>query len=142
MCIEAQAHMYKLTELNIDSFDVTNECLSIMCELFKNGHASCLERLSLCDCRMMSRGVSILCEVLNSTLCPELTYLELSANTILDEGVTVLCNGLKQNLFNLSQLFLDGCKLTKECIPSLCELLEHERCNLTVLSLLANQRYN
>ena len=129
----------KLTELNINSFDVTNECLSIMCELFKNGHASCLEKLSLRDCRMMSPGVSILCEVLNSTLCPELTYLELSANTILDEGVTVLCNGLKQNLFNLTQLFLDACKLTKECIPSLCELVEDERCNLTVLSLLANQ---
>ena len=129
----------KLTELNIDSFDVTNECLSIMCELFKNGHASCLEKLSLRDCRMMSPGVSILCEVLNSTLCPELTYLELSANTILDEGVTVLCNGLKQNLFNLTQLFLNGRKLTKECIPSLCELLKDERCNLTVLSLLYNR---
>ena len=129
----------KLTELDIDGFDVTEESLSIMCELFKNGHASCLEKLSLCDCKMMSPGVSILCEVLNNTLCPELTYLKLSTNTILDEGVTVLCNGLKQNLSNLTQLFLNGCKLTKECIPSLCELLKDERCNLTVLSLQRNQ---
>ena len=129
----------KLTELNIDGIDVTEESSSTMCELFKNGHASCLEKLMLPFCNITSRGVSILCEVLDNTLCPELTYLELSANTILDEGVTVLCNGLKQNLSNLTQLFLDHCSLTKECIPSLCELLEDERCNLTVLSLLANK---
>ncbi len=129
----------KLTELNIDGIDVTEESSSTMCELFKNGHASCLEKLMLPFCNITSRGVSILCEVLDNTLCPELTYLELSANTILDEGVTVLCNGLKQNLSNLTQLFLDHCSLTKECIPSLCELLEDERCNLTALSLLANQ---
>ena len=129
----------KLTELDIDAIDVTEESLSTMCEFFENGHASCLEKLSLRSCNITSRGVSILCEVLDNTLCPELTYLELSANTILDEGVTVLCNGLKQNLFNLTQLFLDHCSLTKECIPSLCELLEDKRCNLTVLSLLANQ---
>ena len=130
----------KLVELNILSFDVTNECLSIMCELFKNGHASCLEKLSLRSCKITSlERMSILCKVLDSTLCPELTYLELSSNDLDDQDVTVLCNGLKQNLFNLTQLFLDGCKLTKDCIPSLCELLEDERCNLTVLSLLANQ---
>ncbi len=130
----------KLTELNIDGIDVTEESLSTLCELFKNGHASCLEKLVLPSCKVTSRGVSILCEALDSTLCPELTYLKLSSNSICDESATALCNVLvEQKLFKLTRLVLDDCSLTDECIPSLCEPLRDERCNLTVLSLQNNK---
>ena len=93
----------KLTELDIERFRVADEeSLSIMCEFFKNGHASCLERLVLRDCRISSRGVSIVCNVLDNKVRPELTCLNLDENSILDEGVGVLCNAIiEQKLFTL-----------------------------------------
>ncbi|CAB4025905.1 NACHT, LRR and PYD domains-containing 14-like, partial [Paramuricea clavata] len=131
----------KLTQLKIACFRVTdNESSSKMCEFFKNGHASSLEKLILQRCEIWSGGVSILCEILDNKLCPELTCLDLSGNSILDEGVAVLCNALiEQNLFKLAELFLGNCSLTDECIPSLCELLRDKRCNLTVLELYGNK---
>jgi Ran GTPase-activating protein (RanGAP) involved in mRNA processing and transport len=131
----------KLTELTINCFRVTDEeNSSKMCEFFKNGCASCLEKLSLGDCEISSREVSILCEVLDNKLCPELTYLDLSGNSILDEGVEVLCNALtEQKLFTLSELDLYDCSLTDKCMPSLCKLLTDERCELTLLDLPANE---
>ncbi len=130
----------KLTEMNILHFNVTRESLSTICKFFQNGHASCLVKLVLGDCRINQHGVLKLCEVLDQELCPELTYLELSRNNILDESVVVLCNALiKQKLFKLTKLFLHCCSLTAKCIPSLCKLLEDERSNLTVLSLEGNK---
>ncbi|CAB4036240.1 NACHT, LRR and PYD domains-containing 14-like, partial [Paramuricea clavata] len=129
----------KLTKIYIDGFRVTNkESSTMMCEFFKNGHASCLEELSLTRCEINSRGVSILCEVLNNRLCPELTYLDLLGNSVLDEGVAALCNTfIEQKL--CTKLFLSGCSLTDDCIPSLCELLRDKLCNLTVLSFAYNK---
>ena len=132
---------FKLTHLDIGDLRGTDEeCLSMMCEFFKNGHASILENLTLTLCEVTSRGVSILCKVLDNELCPELRCLNLNNNGILDEGVAVLCNALiEQKLFKLTKLFLGGCSLTDECIPSLCDLLRDKRCNLTVLSLWGNK---
>ena len=126
----------KLRELNIQSLPITNEDLTTMCEFFKDGHASCLEKLVLLNlCGMSSDGVDILCEILNNKVCPELTYLDLSHNRICNMGIKVLCDAL-QKQFKLSHLFLARCSsLTDFCIPSLCQLISDERCNLAVLSL-------
>ena len=131
----------KITELDIERFCVADEeSSSMMCQFFKNGHASCLERLVLRDCEISSRGVSILCNVLDNKVCPELTCLNFNRNSILDEGVAVLCNAIiEQKLFTLTELCISDCSLTDEFIPSLCELLRDKRCNLTVLSLRSNK---
>ena len=138
-CVLEHEHS-KLTELNILHFNVTINGLSNICASFQNGHASCLEKLVLRNCRIDQRGVSKLCEVLDHQLCPELTYLELSRNSISDDGAVALFNALiGQKLCNLTHLFLHCCSLTSKCIPSLCKLLEDKRCNLTVLSLEGNK---
>jgi hypothetical protein len=131
----------KLTKLDIGRFRATDEeSSSIMCEFFKNGHACCLEELSLIQCEISLREASILCKVVDNKLCPELTCLHLSGNSIFNEDVAVLSNALiEQKLFTLAKLFLCICSLTDECIPFLCELLRDERCNLTVLSLAYNK---
>jgi hypothetical protein len=68
-------------------------------------------------------------------VCPELTYLDLSHNRICNMGIKVLCDAL-QRQFKLTHLFLARCSsLTDFCIPSLCQLIRDERCNLAVLSL-------
>ena len=129
----------KITELDLRHFHITNECLSIMCEFFKNRHASCLERLTLHSCGITSREISKLCELLDIMPYPEFTYLDLSANEILDEGVRVLFNALKHNHLKLTHLYLDKCLVSDDCIPSLCVLLKDEHCTLTVLSMEDNE---
>ena len=130
----------KLRELNIQSLPTTNEDLSTMCKFFKDGHASCLEKLVLRNlCGMSSDGVDILCEILNNEVFPELTYLDLSHNEITDREIYVLCHAL-QRQFKLTHLFLGRCFfLTIFGIPSLCRLISDERCNLAVLSLEGNK---
>ena len=101
-------------------------------------HAVCLEKLVLLEREISSHGLSLFCELFHKERIPELRYLELSGNTILDEDVKVLFNTVRQQLFTLTQLFLDYCSLTDECIPVLCDLLKDERRNLTVLSMEGN----
>ena len=138
-CILNHEHS-KLTELRLQYSHITDECLSIICEFFKSGHARCLRALDLESDEINTRGVSTLCEVLDNELCPELTQLNLRFNGILDEGVKVLCSALiEHKLFTLTQLYLNYCSLSDECIPSLCDLLTDERCNLTILSLSGNR---
>jgi hypothetical protein len=131
----------KLTELNIRHlYETDKRCISIMCDFFKDGHASCLEKLVLRGHGRTSFARSILCEVFDNQLCSELTCLDFSCNSIHDGGVRVFCNALiKQKQFKLTQLFLEGCSLTDECIPSLCEILTDDRSTLTVLSLGDNE---
>ena len=130
----------KLTELNIQSFSITNEDLSTMCNFFKDGHASCLKKLALRNlCEIREEGISILSEILNSEVCPELQYLDLSNNPIDIREIKLLCGAL-QNLLKLKKLFLRRCRyLSDFSIPSLCKLISDERCNVTVLLLDGNR---
>jgi hypothetical protein len=136
-CALSKHEQWKLTEFNIRSLRITNEDLSTMCDFFKDGHALCLEKLGLRNlCGMRSEGISLLCEILTNEVCPALTHLDLSYNgEINDRDVINLCRALHMQ-FKLTQLHLGRCRgLTNLCIPSLCKLVENERCNLAVLSL-------
>ena len=130
----------KLVGLFLLHHDVTDEILSAMCEFFRNGHGICLKTLILVKCKISSHELSIFCQVLDDKLCPHLTCLSFNSNDIADEGLTELCRTLtKQKLLKVTKLDLSDCSLTNECVPSRCELLTNECCNLIDLSLGSNR---
>ncbi|CAB3994777.1 NACHT, LRR and PYD domains-containing 14-like, partial [Paramuricea clavata] len=85
--------------------------------------------------RIYSHDISKLCEVLNNGHCPNLTHLNFRNNSIRDEGAMVLCDSLTKGLRKLNKLDVSVCELTDQCIPTLVEALQDERCQLTDLSL-------
>ena len=130
----------KLIKLYIYFHDVTDEILSTMREFFRNGHAICLKELGLVHCKISSCKLSIFCEVLDNKLCSELTCLNFGFNDIADEGLTKLCKTLtKQKLLKLTELDLPSCSLTDDCLPELCNALQHEHCRLNELYLCRNK---
>ena len=128
---------FKLTDLAIKySFD--DECMSSLCTLIKNGHASRLKRLLLfLD---IPYGISQLCKVLNEVPCRELTCLELrtSVNKMSNEEVRMLCDALIRGHHNLEQLTLSGFISTTETMFFLNEVLCDERCKVRKLVLKFN----
>ncbi len=118
---------------------MTDECVSNVCALTKNGHGSHLETLDLSVNKITSSGIPQICEVFNDVLYKNLTCLNLSNNAIGDEGVGMICNTLTQRRHcKLSRLFLDSCSLTNECLRYLCEVLCNAYCKLSELSLAEN----
>jgi hypothetical protein len=68
-----------------------------------------------------------------------LANLVLSHNAMDDEDVIMLFeDALTKEHCKLTVLDLCDCSLTDECIPSLCEALQDERCQLTDLTLSLN----
>ena len=120
--------------------DMTAECVSNMCAFIKNGHASHLQVLSLCEMfsNKKSSEMSKLCEALNEVPCPELTFLNLNTGYIGDEGARMLCNALIKSPYKLTELKLNCCGLTDECLPLLCKTLQHRHCKLNKLYLRGN----
>ncbi len=128
----------KLTEVNFSSLH-DKTWLDFFINFFKEGRAHDLEKLVLEDCFSLSPDATMsLFKVLTNEHCPKLTYLDLNRNLFSHKDVRVLCG---QRLFNLAQLYLERCALQEECIPSICELLTDERCNLTLLSLQFNRDF-
>ena len=100
----------KLIKLYISGHDVTNEILSTMCEHFRNGHAICLKELSLYRCEISSRKLSIFFE-----------------------------HALTNEHYKLEELYLWNCSLTDDCLPELCNALQHEHCRLNRVVLVGNK---
>ena len=139
-CLLNHKQCSKFIKLDIFNYDLTDENLLSMCEFFRNGHAICLNELSLTECSIRSHeSVTSLCEVLDNKLCPELTCLGLGCNHIGDEGLTKLCHTFTKQKLNLTKLNIFRCSLTNKCLPTLCELLRNECCNLVDLSLARNE---
>jgi hypothetical protein len=128
----------KLTSLELRVFSITNEELPNMCMFFENGHASHLEILEI-SYHSGLFGISKLCEALNNDNCTtELKCLHLQKLTLKDEDASVLFETLTKGLRKLTKMDTSECSLTDRCIPSLVKALQHERCQLTVLSLWKN----
>ena len=91
---------------------MTDECLTNVCALIKNGYASYLEVLDLSVNQLTSSGISKICEIGRKLRC-----LNFGHNAIGDEGVGMICNALIQGQkFTLKKLFLDSCSLSEECL--------------------------
>ena len=128
----------KLTSLELRYFSITNEELPNMCMFFENGHASHLEILHLSSHAGLF-GISKLCEALNNDNCTtELKCLYLQNVKLKDEDASVLFDTLTKGLRKLTKMDISECSLTDRCIPSLVKALQHERCQLTDLSLRHN----
>ena len=83
-------------------------------------------------------GLKSLCDIFNKGHCTEHRDLTLAASPIGDEGANVLCETLIDMLSGLTSLSMLRCWLTRQCIRSLCETLQDERCQLTDLDLSVN----
>ena len=81
--------------------------------------------------------ISKLCEVLNNECCTELEQLQLSSITEYDVGE--LCDTLIKGPSKLTMLGLSYCNLKDQNIPKIVKFLKDERCQLTSLSLEANE---
>jgi hypothetical protein len=128
----------KLTSLELRYFSITNEELPNMCMFFENGHASHLEILHLSSHAGLF-GISKLCEALNNDNCTtELKCLYLQNVKLKDEDASVLFDTLTKGLRKLTKMDISECSLTDRCIPSLVKALQHERFQLTDLSLRHN----
>ena len=157
----------KLTKLLLDDCSLTNQCISSLCkalqdercqltdvtlrhnaigdegarELFENGlpNEHCkVTKLSLRHCSLTNQCIPSLCNAMKNERC-QLIDVDLSGNAIDDEGARkVFENGLTNEHCKLKTLALYQCSLTDQCIPSLLEALQDERCALTGLVLWSN----
>ncbi len=91
--------------------------------------------LNLRKCSLRANCIPPLCELLQNEHC-KLSKLSLGKNDIGDEGVRMLCtDALKREQCKLTELKLDYCWLTNQCVPLLCETLEDRNCKLDKLWL-------
>ena len=127
----------KLTSLELKFFRATDEDLSNMRTFFVDGDGSHLEKLNLGNNKFSE--ISKPFEMLKSECFPKLAKLILSDNAICDEDAEILWDALTKGLHKLTTLDVSSCRLTNQCIPSLCKALQDERCQLTVLSLENNE---
>ena len=131
----------KLTSLTLfvlDSIDTVtvDSPLTTMCEFFENNHGNQLKSFSLFGGKISSQEMSKLFQALQNGLCTKLTKVELCDQVINNESVlwNTLCKGLR----SLTQLIIKNCSLTHRDMPKLCEALQDERCQLTILILNMN----
>ena len=154
----------KLTELNLGICSLTDQCISSLCKVLQdercqltdlsledndigdkgacmlfvdaltNDHCK-LTELDLSECSLTDQCIPSLCKALQDERC-QLTGLSLTFNDIGDKGVDMLFeHALTKEHCKLTELNLERCLLTDQCIPSLCKALQNERCQLTVLTL-------
>ena len=138
LCKALQDGRCQLTDLHLTSNAIGDKGVR---ELFENGltNEHCkLTKLDLANCSLTNQCISSLCKALQDERC-QLTYVDLIDNAIGDEGARELfANGLPNEHCKLTKLCLHSCSLTDQCIPSLCNALQDERCQLTDVNLSNN----
>ena len=157
----------KLTELNLTECSLTDQCISSLCmalqderckvtvlsldrnhivdkgavNLFENALRieNCkLTELNLDKCSLTYQCISSLCMALQDER-RKLTVLSLKLNGIMDKGAMNLFeNAVTKENCKLTDLNLEWCSLTGQCIPRLCMALQNEHCKLNVLLLGGN----
>ena len=125
-------HHTKLRELKLNGNPIGDEGVSVLSDTLVNGLRG-LTSLNMCDCSLTYECTHSLCKALQDERC-QLTDVDLGFNEIGDEGARELFeNGLTNEHCKLKTLVLFQCPLTDQCIPSLREALQDERCALTKL---------
>ena len=129
----------KLTLLRLTGYSTTEEDSSNLRTFFLNGHGSHLEKLDITVnwCSQFSNFFNMLNG--EPCPCPKLVQMCLLDIGIYDEDAELLWDALTKGLRKLTSLDVSNCRLTNQCIPSLCEALQDEHCQLTVLLLNNNE---
>ena len=138
LCMALQDECCKVTVLSLQKNHITDKGAM---NLFKNAltKENCkLTELDLEQCSLTTQCIPSLCVALQHESC-KVTFLSLKWNGIKDEGVINLFeNALTKTNCKLTELNLQKCSLTDQCIPSLCMTLQDEHCKINVLSLSGN----
>ena len=139
LCKALQDERCQLTDVTLARNAIGDEYVG---ELFENGltNEHCkLTKLNLWYCSLTNQCIPSLCNALQDERC-QVTDVDLTGNVIGDEGARELFeNVLTNEHCKLKRLSLSICSLTDQCIPSLCEALQDERCMLTELGLICNK---
>ena len=124
----------EIAELNFSMLRIDDDSWLDFLSFFREGHAHSVEKLVVQCPFIPKEGHQELIKVLDNKSCPNLRYLNLA--------YIWSCEDMKvfrgQKLLNLTQLYFGPHNLEDDCIPSLCEFLTDEKCNLTLLSLKNN----
>ena len=126
----------ELTCLNVGHNNIADEGLTKLCKTIIKEKLLKLTELNLWNCSLTNKCVPALCELLTNECC-NLIDLRLRHNPVInDEGLRILCeHALINEHCKLERLNLKECSLTDDCLPELCNALQHEHCRLNVLYL-------
>ena len=128
----------KLTELNLESNEITGQEVEYLSEALKSENCK-LTELNLGYNGITDQGVKYLSEALKSENC-KLTELNLSYTGITDQDVKYLSEALKSENCKLTELYLIGNnEITDAGGKYLSEALKSENCKLTELYLGDNE---
>ena len=134
-------HCTDLRYLRLDRNEIGDEGASALCDTLIKGLCR-LTSLMVGKCSLTDQCIPLLVQTLQDERC-QLTALDMSGNAIGDEGVGMLFgDALTTEYCKLTELNLDRCSLTDQCIPKLCEALQDKHCKLTDLSLWKNSISN
>ena len=131
-CTRNHTHT-NLSLLTVERCIVNDRVMEKVSHFFKTRQASHLQQLTLCWNRISPSAISKFCEVLDSEHFVELTRLDFSNNPICDEGASVLFNALIKGPRKLTELSVQGCSLTNQCVPALVKMLQGEHCKILKL---------
>ena len=129
----------ELTYLDLGFNNIADEGVTKLCKTTKEKLLK-LTKLDLWYCSLTNECVPALCELLRNECC-NLIDLVLGTNLgINDEGLRILCeHALTNERCKLERLNLKDCSLTDDCLPELCNALQHEQCRLEELYLSGNK---
>ena len=130
----------ELTYLDLGRNNIADEGLTKLFKTITKEKLLKLTGLNLYDCSLTNECVPALCELLINECC-NLIDLKLRDNPgINDEGLRILCeHALTNEHCKLKWLNLMKCSLTDDCLPELCNALQHEHCRLNKLDLTGNK---
>ena len=125
-----------VTSLRFDDSYVLLSASDMAAVIFVSKQLKNLTRLDLHFPPFSTGMSSELFEAFNNDNCSKLIELNLSGMHVVD--VKILWGTLRLGLCKPTKLGLSYCRFINKCIPSLCNALQDERCQLTDLSLKGN----
>ena len=128
----------KLVKLSLGNNNIGDEGVRLLVDNVLTKEHCKLTELDLGSCSLTRQCISRLCKTLQDEHC-KLVKLSLGNNNIGDEGVRLLVdNAVTKEHCKLTELHLQTCSLTRQCISILSKALQDQRCKLNVLGLAGN----
>ena len=138
LCKALQDERCQLTDLSLENNAIGDEGVGMLFEDALTKEHCKLMVLNLGERSLTDRCIPSLCKALQDERC-QLIVLSLCFTAIGDKGVGILFeDALTKEHCKLTELNLEGCWLTDQCLPSLRKALPDEHCKLTKLWLRSN----